>query len=444
MNRGSPSSRLDRDVRRLLRRPAPLGLPIPAYAGRSTANIPSTVWTALGGAPLPEETGVLPTLDPSLDPFAGRRSPGPIVVFLVDGLGWFPFDRWTRSARPRGPRWRAWTRPITTVFPTTTTAALTSLSSGTAPATHGLVGYRQFLPRFGVVADLLRMSPAAIPGNDLLVHADFRPDLISGVPTIFRRGRPAVVVSRERFEGSGFTRLLYDAAQYVPYSTAADLAHQLTQLLTRDPPPGLVYAYWDELDTIQHLRGPAEGGLFDLELDHVAGLLEYVARSLPRARARATTVLVTGDHGQVPSGRQEQIRVDRLPEVAREMAHPLAGDRRAGFLAAKPGRREALGAALSRVLPPGSRLLAMEEALASGLFGPPPYHPELAARLGDFLALPPPPFGLADLPPGAPPPTRHLYGAHGGLEAEELVVPLIAAPLSELAPPRVRGSSGQR
>ncbi len=422
-----------------------LHLPVPGYGGRSLANIASTLWESVPEHPSPPPAGMLPPLGPSLNPFRGARSPGTVVVFLVDGLGWFPFTRWTEGTGERGARWRASAHPITTVFPTTTTAALTSLSTGAAPSTHGLVGYRQYLPRFGVVADLLRMSPTGVPGQDLLVHRDFRPDLLSGAPTVFRRGLPGLALSRDRFEGTGFTRVLYDGAEYVPYATAADFAHQLTHLLSRDHPPSLVFTYWDELDTIQHLRGPEETALFDLELSRVVDLVEHVAREVPAKVARTTTLLITGDHGQVPSGVDRQVRVDLVPAVAREMAHPLAGDRRAGFFAAKPGRQEALRAALEGALPQGSRLLRMEEAVGSGLFGPPPFHPELTERLGDLLALLPPPYGLTDLPPGAVPPKRHLFGAHGGLDPEELVVPLVAGTLSDLGPASSRAPPpGQR
>ena len=75
----------------------------------------------------------------------------------------------------------------------------------------------------------------------------------------------------------------------------------------------------------------------------------------------------------------------------------------------------------------------METAVAAELFGPPPHHPELISRLGDFLALVPAPWGLRDLSPGAPTPARHLYGAHGGLAPAELLVPLVTGRLAEFA-----------
>jgi hypothetical protein len=436
--------RLYREVARLTEPVRDLGVPVPAYNGRSLPNLASSVFRAVTGRPPSDLPGILPALDPSLDPFAGQRAPGPVVVFLVDGLGWNGFRRWSNEPSREDVPWLAWARPITTIFPTTTTAALVSLSTAAAPAAHGLVGYRQYLPRFGVVADVLRMSPTNVAGQELLVHRDFRPALVTGIPTLFRRGLPGEVVSRDRFQRTGFTRILYDGAKYHGYSTAVDLAHQLTSVLGRVHPPEVVYVYWDELDTIQHLRGPAERGLFDLGLDHVASLVRYVARHLPPKTRCRTTLAITGDHGQVTAARERQIRVDRLGAITREMAHPLSGDRRAGFFAARPGRRDALESALQKHLPRGTKLFSMETAVTFGLFGPPPFHPELSARLGDFLALVPTPWGLTYLAPGAPPPSHHLLGAHGGLDPEELVVPLIAGPLDALAVVPRSGPARQR
>jgi hypothetical protein len=52
--------------------------------------------------------------------------------------------------------------------------------------------------------------------------------------------------------------------------------------------------------------------------------------------------------------------------------------------------------------------------------------------LGDLLVLVPSPAGLTYLPPGAALPSRYLLGAHGGLEPDELIVPLVAGFLSDI------------
>jgi hypothetical protein len=422
----------DREASDLLVPDPVLGVPLPAYGGRSLPNVTRSVVDAVG-ATLAGAGALAPPLAPPLDPFAGRRAEGPIVVLLVDALGWPAFARWASGRASAGDaRWRDGARPITSIFSTTTTAALVSLSTGAPPGRTGVVGYRQYLPAFGLVADLLRSTPLAVGTPESLVGPTWTPGLVSGVPNVFARGLPAVALSRASFQGSGFTRLLYEGAEFVGYATATDLAHLLTEVLRRPTPPPAVFAYWDELDTIQHLRGPHQA-LIDLELDQVARALRHVARAVSGAGRSGPTLLLTADHGQVPADRASLIALDQEPELLALLARPPAGDRRAGFFEPRPGRTEALREALRRRLPPGSRVLDTAQAAERGLFGPPPFHPELHERLGGLIALVPSPAGLGYTPPGRPAPVRHLAGAHGGLEPAELLVPLFSAPLASLA-----------
>ena len=357
-----------------------------------------------------------------------------MLVFLVDGLGWSSLHR-SAARLPAGPaaRWVRSARPITSVFPTTTTVALTSLSTGASPGQHGVVGHRVFLPRFDCVVEVLRMSPLGVSASETLVGPDWTPSVLSQVPSIFRRGVSAVAVSRDRYQGSGFTRLIYDGANYLAYATASDLALTLADLLGRPEPPPVVFAYWDDLDVTGHLRGPLPE-LVDLELDRIAAWLSFVDQRLDRRTAHRTTVLLTGDHGQVPMSADHQLVADHDPELLGLLAHPPSGDRRATYFSARPGRRSDLRALLESRRPPGSHLLDLAEAVDRGLYGPPPFHVELLERLGDFLLLMPSPGGVSYTVPGSRPRGRPMLGAHGGLEPAELLVPLISGPLDSLVP----------
>ncbi|MGA7922459.1 MAG: alkaline phosphatase family protein [Thermoplasmata archaeon] len=407
-----------------------LGVPVPRYDGRSIVNIPSTIAAALGveadGSP-----PLAPPLDPDLDPISSAKE-GPILVVLVDGLGWYGFRRWSDIGETADQRvWSARARPITSVFPTTTTSALTSLSSGVAPGCHGVVGAREYLPRYGVVADMLSMSPVGATLRDQLVGPQWAPRDVSGAPTIFRRGVEGVVLSRREFADQGFTRMISDGAEFRGYATATDLVHELIHLFQRPRPPAVIYLYWDELDTIQHLKGPSPE-LVGFEMDHVARSLRFAADHVPPSLARSTTVLITGDHGQVATTRSAALRVDVDPELMSDLGRPVAGDRRAAFFTARKGTIDHLRATLEARVPSQSVILPVSQAIAGGLLGPPPFHPELEDRLGDLLVLVPSPAGIVYVPPGGRPSERHHWGGHGGLEAEELVVPLITGSLWDL------------
>jgi len=409
-----------------------LGIPVPAYGGRSLANLASSLWgsiaTSKDGEPPP-----LPALESALDPLRGRPPEGPVVVLLLDGLGWLALlGSADRAPDGAASRWVRHGRPITSVFPTTTTVALTSLSTGAAPVQHGVLGHRVYMPHFGTVVELLRMSPLGVGPAEALVGPEWSPGMFSVVPSIYRRGIPATALSRDRFEGTGFTRLIYDGATYAPYATGSDLALSLAELLARPHPPSLVVAYRDDLDVVQHRRG-TRPELVDLEVERVDSLLSFVNRHLEPDLVRRTTIVVTGDHGQVPMDSAAQLVIDREPSILAHMSRPPSGDRRAAFFAARPGHLASLREELTARLPPEGHLLDMPMAVEEGLFGPPPFHPETAERLGDLLLLLPSPGGVSYTVPGARSRAHRMIAAHGGLESEELLVPLIAGTLSDLA-----------
>jgi hypothetical protein len=419
------------DAARLLEPRPGLGVPVPAFDGRSLPNVTSSVVRAAGveieGAP-----GQLPPLAPDIDPFDGRRAEGPIVVLLVDALGWPGFgSREALEGAGYPPPWLERARPITTVFPTTTTVALTSLSTGASPSQHGIAGHRLYLPSYGMVAEILRMAPNGMSPVDALAGPNWAPSMLSGVPSVFRRGLATTALSRDKFESTAFTRMIYDGATFVGYSTAPDFAFHLAELLDRPRPPSVIFAYWDDLDTVGHLRGP-EVEFDAFEAAHVRGMLQLARRRLPSDLARRTTVLITGDHGQVRATPESEVALDRVPEVASLLSRPPTGDRRAGFLSARQGRVDELTQGLERILPAGRRILPMSRAVELGMFGPPPYHPELSERLGDLLVLVPAPASLTYHLPGAPARKRFLRGGHGGIDPEELLIPLIAGGLAEL------------
>jgi len=418
------------EAQKLLEPDSRLGVPVPAYHGQSLGNLAAGLARSLGSPGT--DPPPLPGLAPELDPLGGESPEGSVVVLLVDGLGWLAMQS-SAARTPSGTaaRWARCARPLTSVFPTTTTVALTSLSTGAAPAQHGVVGHRVYLPRFQSVVEILRMSPLGVSSPETLVGPEWDPSMVSGVPSMFRRGIEAVAVSRDRYAGSGFTRLLYDGAAFVAYATASDLAFALLNLLERPEPPPLVFAYWDDLDVGQHLRGPLPE-LVDLELQRLDALISFVASHLDPVRARATRWVITGDHGQVPMAPDRQFVADQDGELVSHLVRPPSGDRRATFFAAQPGHRAALRDLLEARRVPGSHLLDMAEALEGGLFGPGPYHPELSERIGDFLLLLPSPGGVSYTAPGSRR-SHPMLGAHGGLEPEELLVPLVSGPLSELA-----------
>ena len=123
----------------------------PDYDGGSLANVPATIAEMLGVPP----PGLPALRDPLWKPLGRAKR---VVLLLIDSLGWPIFQRELAAFEDLLPQ-AAIQDKITSVFPSTTVAALSSLWTGYAPAQHGLLGLRLFFPDQAVLGQMLNFSP---------------------------------------------------------------------------------------------------------------------------------------------------------------------------------------------------------------------------------------------------------------------------------------------
>lgn len=395
---------------------------LPAYRERSLVNLAATVLELFGGRaphpPLPR--GLLPELD-------GVRR---VVLLVVDSLGW---ERFLPLLEDKSLIFRRLAQEgklaqLTSVFPSTTTSALATLASALAPEEHGLLGYRLYLRELGLVANMLRLSPEGLRRPDTLLEMGLSLRRLFTFRTIYERLAPRGVRSlaliRVIFRGSGFSRLLYRGAEEVPFAASSDMCVRLRKLLELYPEERLLIgAYWDAVDTIGHLWGPAQEEL-EAEVRQLAYSLEreFFARLSPKA-ARGTLVLICADHGQVEVRPEEAFRITRYPKLRRSLLLPPTGDFRASYLHLRQGELGPIKRYLQgRRFQEKLVVVESSEALAGGLFGPEGAMPEgFLPRIGDLLLLARS-RGFIFYPYEGP----LLRGYHGGLSREEMLVPLLA------------------
>ncbi len=233
------------------------------------------------------------------------------VVLVLDGLG---ADVVASPLAP--PELAAMDgRSITTVVPSTTPAALTSITTGLAPSQHGVTGYRMRVD--DDVLNVIRWQ-----------RADGRR---APEPTLVQRAEPFVgrsvpVVTKHEFRNSGFTAVHLRGAEFRGWQTTAVLVEQVRTLVARGEP--LVYAYYPGIDEVAHAYG-LEGSWFAAELAAADRLVGAVLDVLPDD----VVLLVTADHGQMQVGPDGWVglgALDRLVDL-------YAGDGRFRYLHARRG-----------------------------------------------------------------------------------------------------------
>ncbi len=369
-------------------------IPAPDFGGGSLADVLPAVLAGVG----------VPGDPPSLDVPVGSR----VCVVLVDGLGWNAL-----RARPAEAPFltslldnRA-SRPITSVFPTTTPIALTSFGTGLSPGEHGIVGLLLRLPEDGQVVDTLAL-PAQI---------DMR--ALQPLPTAFERAVEAGVevnkIGPRSFDGAGLSEAGLRGGRYIGAESVGERL-DATSVAVRRGSRSLVYVYFGDLDATGHRRGCASDA-WQLELAHLDGVVERIAAMLPAD----ATLVVTSDHGMVDVPFESRWDVADIPALAAGV-EVVAGDLRGVHVHARPGAADDVLAAWRSTLGAAFWVLGRDDAVAAGLYGP--VADQFRPRIGDVVALARNASAVVDsrvMSPGL----LALVGLHGSVTEDELLVPLL-------------------
>lgn len=359
---------------------------LPQYAGANVRGIVPALLAPRGGS--------RPAWIPSVAASAEQ-----VVLLVLDGLGWEQLQE-RRHLAPTLASLNG--GPITSVAPSTTATALTSITTGLTPGEHGIVGYR--MEAAGEVLNVLRWSTG---------HGDSRRQILPSATQPFQPflGERIAVVSKAELEQSAFSEAHLRGCEPAGWRAPSSMPVIVRSLLARGD--RLVYAYYDGVDKIAHERG--FGDFYDAELRFVDSLVAHVRAVLPPGAA----LLITADHGQV------QVDAAEMPphsDVLR-LCRRQSGEGRFRWLHARAGAQAELLAAAREHHGHHAWVHSRAELIEAGWFGP-VVSPPVAARYGDVALVPFEPISFHDPADSGPYP---LVCRHGSLTSAEMLVPLLAA-----------------
>ncbi len=395
----------------------------PDYDGGSIANVPATIAAWLG-APFQG----LPPLRPEFLP-ANLPPINRVVLLVVDALGWNHFKETGRVA-PEIPHLLAQTAvqgKLTSIFPSTTVAALSALWTGLAPAQHGMLGLRLLLPRFGGLGQMIKMSPEFDPHEETLVQAGLDVEnFLAGRgfgEQLAAAGIPSYSVKHYRLGDTALSKMHgRGVTEQIGIINPAHLFVRVRQLLEETAgQPLFVSAYWADVDTLSHFNGP-HGEATVAEAVNVLQLMQrHLLEPLSEAGRAGTLLCVVADHGQIDTPPEQRLFLRDHPDLERLLLMHPAGEPRVPYFYARQGQAAAVQDYLQRTFGEAMVVLRSEEALAAGLFGPPPHAAAAPERVGDVLAMMRQGYALFDDSLSGR--MVEMTGRHGGMTADEMEVP---------------------
>jgi Type I phosphodiesterase / nucleotide pyrophosphatase len=324
-----------------------------------------------------------------------------VVLLVLDGLGWEQLQ-----ARPHLAPTLAGSvgGPITSVAPSTTATALTSLSTGLPPAVHGVVGYRVRVE--GQVLNVLRWQLGKADARRSVPPRRFQP--FPAFPRV--DGAPTPVVTRAEYGATGFTAAHLAGSVLRGWRTPSELVPEVRSLLGAGE--GFVYAYYDGIDRVAHARGLDDH--YDAELRAADRMVADLLEALPPG----AVLVVTADHGQVEVGSSVEV----LGPDVMEGVELLSGEGRFRWLHTRRGAADDVAAAAEAHFGHVAWVRTLDEIVDQGWLGGEPV-PQVAERLGDVVLVP---FAATSFLDPADTGEQRLVGRHGSLTAAEMLVPLVS------------------
>ncbi|HET8569017.1 MAG TPA: alkaline phosphatase family protein [Candidatus Limnocylindria bacterium] len=414
--------------------PAPLierlvahGFRPPDHDGGGLLNVPATVLDVFGAREAddpPPLRGIRPDL---------LRDVRVVVTVLADGLGLdqlrglaqrgdTPFLAGILERAARGDA--AQLLEATTVFPSTTAAAITTMNTARTPQEHGNIAYFLWLEEFGQVTQMLRWGPAATARGSYFDGGSRDPRAYARARSIHarlrERGVVPYIVEPELFRTGAMIRMHAADAEHCGYLLPSTLGVRLRSLVERRPwggRPAYLYAYWSGVDTAAHWFGPrspehdAEGATLDLAL----------GRALGGREPGDVLVIFLADHGHSQVDPAKLIDIEADAELRLLLRNPPAGEPRCVFF--HTDRPQEVRAHLARRYGDAFFTFDRDEAIAAGIFGGRGDGAIARRRVGDVCGL------LAgDRGAGIVRVDGQLVlhrGSHGGMTPEEMTIPIL-------------------
>jgi len=401
---------------------------MPSYSGFGLANLTPSIahWLKAGELPAPIMDKAI------LENFQDHYQN--VVLILVDALGYNQLVRLMNAGK--APLWQKQLEkgklfPLTSISPSTTASALTTIWTGTAPNQHGVIGYEMWLKELGLIMNNILHTPITFKGDiGGLSRAGFEPTRFMNQVPLGQRFAKYGVESHAflpaGIANSGLSMMHLPGSHLHAFTAESDMFLNMRDLLNAPSRQRrFVYGYWSYVDGLMHRYGTYDERVTEQFFDFSNAFFRLLVSGLTEQAKKDTLILVTADHGSVETPVDEHFNLANHPDFRKLLTMSPTCEGRLPFFYLKQGSESAVREYFEQAWPGKFILLTRQQVLDLKLLGNGQDHPDLEDRIGDLVAIP---RGNAYL--WWPEKANTMQGRHGGLHPDEMLVPLFAVDLN--------------
>ena len=366
-----------------------------------------------------------------------------VVLLVIDGFGFKQFlnqlkdNRFLSNLTNQGEVY-----PLTSVFPSQTTNALTTLNTGLTPQEHGLFEYFIYLKNIGVV-NALQFERLGSKLKDRLIDKRFDPSILllhdKNIHNALKQNGISTFTHVNASNAFNvLSQLIFHGSKIIPSVKSSDTVVRLRKNLEENSgKSAYFFVHLDTLDTIAHEYGP-DSYEYSAELSSITYLLNReLVQKLETKTAKETLLLLTADHGGLNIDPRNTTYLNCLPKALlnlqvgknQKTIMPIGGPREL-FLHIKEGKLVETKEWLVQKIGNKAQIIETKEAAEKGLFGLGIPNKEIFERTGNLMILP---YGNETVwYENSEGNKISFLGQHGGLHEEEMLVPFAITKLSNL------------
>ncbi|NOR45315.1 MAG: hypothetical protein GQ534_06980 [Candidatus Delongbacteria bacterium] len=337
-----------------------------------------------------------------------------IVTLVIDGLGY----NYVKNTKDNLIKDNVVSK-ITSVFPTTTAACVTSFATGLAPMNHGITGWfmkvkkdRKVFPSTTLLFNNRRtdklLTEYGIDPKDVFI--DYR---------LSKKVNNITVIHPEAINDSIYSNYMLEGAAKLTYKDFKGYFKVTTQAVKKkSKTKKYIYSYLPNFDGVFHELGSKSKELKELysQINVELGIF------LKNIKGTNTLVLITADHGLTDSKVNSRVNINEYPEITDLLNFPLCGEPRAAYCYVKRGKKEEFEKLVKAQLGHAVDIVQSKQMVKDGYFGL--YEPTSAFknRIGDYILLAKKNYVIKDFLPNEK--VKFHMADHGGLSEDEIFVPL--------------------
>ena len=295
-----------------------------------------------------------------------------IVLIILDGLG----EHILTNVSPKGYFSKNKTDCLTSVYPSTTTAALTTYYSGKPPYETGWIAWSQYFKEYGRTIDMLSHKESYL-GEDLSKARINVFDALVKYQTVFEQ------IEEANSNVKAYEIMPKYSDRRAKRSITADNIDEIVdniEMLCNNSGEKFIMAYADNPDGLLHKYGT--------KAEEVKKYIEYTEKKIEELAKKVsedTIIIISADHGHKDI--EKVYSILDYPEIMECLYMPVSLESRVVSFFVKENMKKEFEEKFNKIFKKEFLLMSKEEFLDRHLLGFGEKHPKIEEFLGNYIAL---------------------------------------------------------